>query len=512
MKTYNIIYEKAINNDATQLQQLISQLTATGCVINQILSELCIINLNSETTNFSTITGVVSIEEDLPITANMHTTTYWHQLRLSKKELPLPVKPTFINKGENQIIYLVDSGVATDCLELSDAVIENRIVNLYSYNEDFSDVSGHGTGLASVIVGNNVGISPKTTIKTVKIPLNQQTTIFELLKAFNAILADHANTPDKVKVVNCSWTIPRNITLDTKITELQSVGLIVVASAGNQLESADQYSPVGLDTIIGVGASDRFDRVISWGGGAGSNWGPDVDLFAPGIEVTVSDTVGNLLESSGTSIASAAAAATIVQYIEMSPTLSAQELHQLIIESSATDVLFRNESIYGTTPNRLIVAPSFDSTLLWNPTFADTLYVKQNQLIEIPITVSNPPVVNVQYIDIVTIFNNVLKTWDWVTLEKTETSYLLKVDTNGINTGKYSLRLTGIGSNGEEYRVFYTLGIYSQTPDELENINTITYQYNNAIMNEIVTVTAQSCPPKGCPPGTYCYNGQYCKF
>jgi hypothetical protein len=138
-----------------------------------------------------------------------------------------------------------------------------------------------------------------------------------------------------------------------------------VAAAGNTISNADDLSPVGYDAVLGVGASDAFDRVISWAPGAGSNWGKEVDLFAPGIDVVVAGTNETYNEASGTSIAAGIVSSIAAQYIvdieaQEDSNFTINDIQQLIILKSASDVLFRNESIYENTPNKLIMALILD--------------------------------------------------------------------------------------------------------------------------------------------------------
>jgi hypothetical protein len=505
MKTYNLIYDENVN-----LSSFLIDLKNKNCQINEVLVELRVINLKSENDSFSDINGIISVEEDFLITANAEFDTYWHLQRVSKKELPLPSKPNFITDGINEIIYLIDSGVNFQCTELSNAITKGNIKNLYSFNENFDDIDGHGTGLASLILGNRVGVSPGVCLKSIKIPFDQQMPLFELLKAFNAVLEDHLITSNKVKIVNCSWTVPKSFTLDTKISELQDAGLIVVAAAGNQLDNADKYSPVGLNAVLGVGASDTFDRVVSWTPGEGTNWGPEVDFFAPGIDVMISDLRGDLIEVSGTSLSAAVTSAIVAQIIHINPDANVNQIKNIIINYTAEDLLFRNEDVYQNTPNRLLIAPTLDNKL-WSPPYGSTILVKQGNVTRVPISISQMTNYTIYYEDIIRENYKTIKSWEWVTLEQNEDGYELIIDATNIDVGKYVIHSLVVLENKSSYIGMHTIGCYLNDESDLSEINNEIYQIIDD-ENTIVIVTKVFCTsPSQCPKGTFCINYQ-CQF
>jgi len=339
---YNVIYDKSYSLDT-----IVTELTAVNATVNATFDKLGVLNIFAPSEEFITLPFIITWETDLAITPE--PAYDWHQFRLVSRTLPMRETYLPVSKGDNVAIYLMDSGMDTTHEEFSAATIDH----VYSYNGTFDDDSGHGTGIASLIVGKTIGVSPNATLKNVKIPLNTLTNIAVLLGAFDAIMADNTAS---VSVINCSWTIPKSQILDTKLLEMQSAGFIIVAAAGNSIDAADKYSPIGLDTVLGVGASDAYDRVIAWAPNRGSNWGPEVDITAPGIDVPIATRAGGIAEASGTSLAAGITSAVVAQYIHKNPDRSAQEIQNLVLAEANPEVLFRNESIYGTTPNLLLMA------------------------------------------------------------------------------------------------------------------------------------------------------------
>jgi subtilisin family serine protease len=448
MITYNIIYDKTI-----EVNLLISELTDMGATSISHLESLNVLvaSFNQET-NLSAVSGISLIEIDANVSIEP-SAEFWHKLRVVSESLPMRETYTPKNKGLGTTVYLVDSGVDTAHEELTGASIHN----LYSYDNTFTDTLGHGTQLATLIVGSTLGVTTQSTLKVVKIPFLAEISVSTLLTAFNAILADHLQTPTIVKVVNCSWIISKNQLLDQKISELQENNLVVVAAAGNNASAADNYSPVGLNTVIGVAASDAYDRVINWGENLGSNWGPDVDITAPGIDINLS----NNTTGSGTSIAAAIVSGIVCQFINNSPDSTAQQIQTSVLNFSTNDVLFRNESIYGTTPNRLL------RTLMASSLFGNT---PQSVDIQIGTTQQLTFDINVDYITTVEIGNTVLQNGTtltpptWVSLSG---NVMTITPPQEIDANKFIVRVRGVNNTGNTVSMFLLkINAFTTTPDE----------------------------------------------
>jgi hypothetical protein len=514
MVTYNIIYKKS-----TDINLLIDKLTAMGVSIINILSSMNVLVVNAPDESFSTLDEIELIEQDTQIVASPET--YWHKLRIVSHALPMA--PTYepMNLGEGQTVYVVDSGINAEINEFEDAVSEGRIVNLHSFNESFSDETGHGTPITSLIVGKTIGVSPRSIIKNVKIPLGQSTNISVILSAFDAILTDHLQTPNNIKVVNCSWTIPKSLVLDTKLIELQNNGLVVVAAAGNTIQDANDFSPAGLDTILAVGASDSFDRVISWADGRGSNWGPDVDLFAPGIDITAAMADGQLAEISGTSLSSAITSGVVLQYICRFPEKTAFQIQEEVIANALIAVLFRNESIYGNTPNRLLYAPR---SFAMSPS-GGYFGTKKSELLEIPIELQSPYTTLEFYTGNYGQNTNIFP-WEFVQLIKiTDAEYKLIIDAVEVSVGKYRVSLSATGQVGDDTlsrMVSFIIGVYETDEVELASTNEVYIQVIED--DEVTVIAAASCSGDGdcakfsqyccksSPEALTCYCAETCTF
>jgi subtilisin family serine protease len=503
MKTFNISYSSDAN-----VETLTTTLSTHGTVI-YTLQNLHVIGLevadDVEMSTIQSISNVVLVELDGGTTITSQTA--WHLLRLVSPTLPMKQNYSPLNNGGGCIIYLMDSGIDPTHEEFTGSTI----VNLYSYDGTYTDALGHGTTMACVINGQTVGVSKNSIIKNVKIPFGS-TSLGQLLTAFDAILADH-NTTTGVKVVNCSWTIPKSQLLDGKILELQAAGLVVVAAAGNSGVAADTLSPVGLDTVIGVGASDAYDRVISWGSGLSSNWGPEVDITAPGVDIPIINFTGRYTIGSGTSIAAAIVSGVVAQYIKNNDSLTAQQIQNLVIDSAAEDMLFRNESIYGTTPNRLIKALYIDMHKIWDKQSFTMFPVQRN--VSSTLTFNTTlPLASASYSEFVLVNDRtgeqtVFKKYPWVNGSYSNGTLTLTVQpTEELSVGKYTIQLTAVDGNNITYNTRYTLGVYENTPTELDTIELEQYLTTDENNIDYLTIVTAACYYNAdCGKGAFCQGG-----
>ena len=509
MTTFNLTYSAETNKAS-----LLALLATKGTVVFS-LDSLRVVSLETAETKetIEGLAGVVLAEEDIAVTIAPHTAT-WHLQRLVTTSLPLKQQYHPVNSGDDVVVYLMDSGVDSTHAELSEATI----INLHSYNSDFSDTVGHGTSLASLINGKTVGVSSGAIVKSVKIPFGSST-LSVLLTAFDAVLADHSASAG-VKVVNCSWTIPKSQLLDGKITELQSAGLVVVAAAGNSGVAADTLSPVGLNSVIGVAASDAFDRVIAWAVGSSSNWGPEVDVAAPGVDVMTADITGGLSEKSGTSIAAAVVSGAICQYIKQNSESTASQIQTLFLDGANDDMLFRNETIYGTTPNK-IAAVSFEIRNKFTTPMNTLFPVKREIDTTVVLTLSE---INNIYPaeDVIITYEKILgnssvgiptiEIFPWISMTQTgKVATFTMHPTSDVAVGLYSLyaiiKVPNKVPNVADVAHRFTVGVYQTSETELDMDHEEKYLIVNQTGNTVLTITPAFCNGCGQCPKNECSNG-----
>lgn len=245
---------------------------------------------------------------------------WWKNYVISNAELDKP-SYTIDKRGQGYTVYVLDSGC-----ELSHPEFDNRPVsNLFSFNNDFTDTNGHGTAIASVITGNTCGVT-EATVKSVKIFDNSVSTKqSDLINALDAIANDFATNNSDFAVVNCSWTISKNLFIESKLQSLINMGMIVVAAAGNSGVPIENVTPASMDSVITIGSFNSNLEPSNFSNYTGSsisltqnqtNSGA-LDGWAPGEQIYCATLNGTYGLVAGTSIAAGIHSAVCAYNLEL---------------------------------------------------------------------------------------------------------------------------------------------------------------------------------------------------
>ena len=264
-----------------------------------------------------------------------------------------------------EVIYLIDTGIKTDLSEF-----ESRdVLASWSFDEDLEDDTGHGSMMASIMVGKTSGIT-NAIIKSVKVfDKDGNTSISDLLRAIKWIIEDKKkNHPNGICLVNCSWVTQYDEILKKAFSRLTENRLVVVAAAGQTLQSCDNLIPAGLPNVITVsGFTTMFEPVKK------ANWGTSIDYYAPGQKIKVQKLDGSYRHIAGTSAAAAIASGSIANFLGMTlrfnyDDLTISEVHEILNMQVS---LFGQLSLmdnYMDTKNRIFPNPG----LLYKPSLIKT--------------------------------------------------------------------------------------------------------------------------------------------
>lgn len=254
-------------------------------------------------------------------------------------------------KGVN--IFVIDSGVFEGHPEFS----KRARVGYSSFGGSLgSDCSGHGTEVAAVIGGVNVGVAKQANIIAVQVlDCNRQGQNSHLVSALDWIVKNGAPPA----VINLSVGGPSSPSLDEAVSTAVAKGFVVVVAAGNSAIDACLMSPSSASGAIVVGAINEEDRKAPF-----SNFGKCLTLFAPGMNILTASILNKKKKQSkldgydivsGTSLAAPFASGVIALLLEKEPKLTPLEIKSRLIEMAAKNILDSQSLL--SSPNVLLQAP-----------------------------------------------------------------------------------------------------------------------------------------------------------
>lgn len=269
--------------------------------------------------------GNVWIEEDQPI--QLAADTYSTAQEITQ----VPATHHLGYSGVGVKIAVLDTGVDSSSGELHVA----GGTSFVEAEPSLEDMNGHGTRVAGTLgaIQNNMGLignAPGSEIYAVKV-LDQSGA-----GSYSRVIEGIEWAIDnKMDIISMSFTgNVESAALKEVLQAAYDQGILLVAAAGNEGRATVGY-PANDPSVIAVGAVDANNQLASF-----SNYGPKLELTAPGTDVQTLGLHGGYEKVSGTSMSAPQVAGIAAMVKEANQSLTNVEIRNILRSSgyrSATE-------------------------------------------------------------------------------------------------------------------------------------------------------------------------------
>ncbi len=271
-----------------------------------------------------------------------------------------------LEMGDPDVVLVdIDTGIDLDHPDLAANILPRNGEDWDFADPDGSpdDVDGHGTctaGIAAAVTNNSrgvAGVAPNVMIMPLRV---------NLMSGQNQNRADAINYAVSRRpefagmVISCSWRMSSGdfTAVHEACINAYNNDVVVCFATGNYNTSIDY--PARYPETIAVGATSQCDERKSytscdnetwWG----SNYGPELDVVAPGVDIYTTDiggyggySTGDYMEGfNGTSAACPHAAGVAALILSVNPTLSNHQVRALLGSTAEDQVGPPNEDTPG---------------------------------------------------------------------------------------------------------------------------------------------------------------------
>ncbi|CAE7777206.1 unnamed protein product, partial [Symbiodinium pilosum] len=260
--------------------------------------------------------------------------------RLTRQPEGKPFKYNPSNRGEAATVFVIDSGINEGHEEFrrNNKGIVKVLGKYVAQGKPPGEDKTHGTHCAGIVAGNNFGVAKGASLVDVQVFGEEGGSSYStILDGMNFVMescaggfTSYGDGTTRRCVASMSLGGPISSAVNDAVERMVAANIVVVAAAGNEAMNALYVSPASAPSAITVGSMgvskiQGGDYVARY-----SNWGPAVDIFAPGEAIIAADAWNSneYVQLSGTSMACphvAGAAAILLSQHAALPAASVKE-------------------------------------------------------------------------------------------------------------------------------------------------------------------------------------------
>lgn len=231
-------------------------------------------------------------------------------------------------KGSGDVVVaIIDDGIDPYHEDLVENIVDPY--DIVDGTDEWMPVGEHGTHVAGIIaaeINNSVGgagVAPKTKIMPINVFQGEDAYASDTIEAIYRAV-DHG-----ADIINMSLGSYYYSTLyQEAIDYAHEAGVVVVAAAGNESTDEPAY-PASYDHVVSVASTTPWDDTSYF-----SNYGPTIDVSAPGSYIYSTLPEDDYGEMSGTSMASPVVSGVVALIKANEPNLTGDQIVTRLIETA----------------------------------------------------------------------------------------------------------------------------------------------------------------------------------